>query len=212
MNVISFSLYGTAEKYWVGMLENIRLAPYIYPDWEVWIYADSLNHHRLERAGYKGKQFSLPDNSKHLGLFWRFCSAFHSEVDRAIIRDADSRLNWREKAAVDEWITSGKPFHIMRDHVDHTLPIMGGMWGYVKSSNAIPNFFENLQAWKDHEMDGDQKFLTQHVWPLVREKCIAHDSFPDRKVERYGAHDIRPFPPHLPTQTNFVGEQCLPSV
>jgi hypothetical protein len=45
--------------------------------------------------------------------------AADADVDRFIVRDADSRLNSREKAAVDAWIASGATFPIMRDCFAH---------------------------------------------------------------------------------------------
>jgi hypothetical protein len=60
-------------------------------------------------------------------MFWRFLVADDPTVDRYIIRDADSRLNMREKLAIDEWIASGKKIHILRDHPNHgDFPISGG--------------------------------------------------------------------------------------
>ena len=41
------------------------------------------------------------------GMFWRFLVAADPGVDRYIIRDSDSRLNTRERLAVEEWISSG---------------------------------------------------------------------------------------------------------
>ena len=45
-------------------------------------------------------------------MFWRFEAAYDSDADVVIFRDADSRLNMREKAAVDQWLVSDKNFHI----------------------------------------------------------------------------------------------------
>lgn len=214
MNVISFSLYGDNPKYWVGMLENLRLRPYIYPDWDIYIFADEKNAHRLVRLGVPQRTTIIVRQSRgsNHGLFWRFEPALKQDIvaDYVIVRDADSRLNWREKAAVDAWMNSGLPFHIMRDHPAHTLPIMGGMWGCVPS--RMPNVQESFDAWTDFEMDGDQKFLTCHVWPYVKDKCLAHDIHIEVALQRFGQHHLRPFPEHLPTQTQFVGEQCLPFV
>ena len=55
-------------------------------------------------------------------------------VKRFIVRDSDARLLPRERAAVDEWIASEKPFHAMRDYPAHTDPIMAGCWG---GNNAL---------------------------------------------------------------------------
>ena len=44
--------------------------------------------------------------------------------------DLDSRLNEREAAAVNEWLTkSNYAFHFMRDHPAHFIKILGSGWG-----------------------------------------------------------------------------------
>ena len=65
-------------------------------------------------------------------MVWRFLIASDPSVGRYIIRDADSRLSER-KAAVSEWIESGKKFHVMRDHPSHNnFAMSGGMWAGQK--------------------------------------------------------------------------------
>jgi hypothetical protein len=39
------------------------------------------------------------------------------------------RFSEREVAAVQQWMMSDLPFHIMRDHPQHGTSILGGMWG-----------------------------------------------------------------------------------
>ncbi len=63
------------------------------------------------------------------GMFWRFLAADDQRADAAIFRDVDSRISEREAHAVQEWLASGRAFHIMRDHPRHWRPMMGGMWG-----------------------------------------------------------------------------------
>ena len=60
---------------------------------------------------------------------WRFLVLGDPTVFRFIVRDLDARLLPRERAAVDEWVASKKPFHAMRDHTAHTAAILGGCWG-----------------------------------------------------------------------------------
>ena len=43
------------------------------------------------------------------------------------MRDSDSRLNPRERFAVEEWIQSGKAVHTIRDHPNHERPLNGGL-------------------------------------------------------------------------------------
>ena len=59
-------------------------------------------------------------------------------------RDLDSRLSFREKMAVDEWVESGLRFHVMRDHPSHSMwPMSGGMWGGTR--DAMPHMADLLE-------------------------------------------------------------------
>ena len=62
-------------------------------------------------------------------IAWRFLPLGDPTVSKFIVRDADSRITRREHSAVKQWLTSGIPFHAMRDHPSHIFTIMGGMWG-----------------------------------------------------------------------------------
>ena len=54
-----------------------------------------------------------------------------------------SRFTSREEAAVAEWLSSSLPFHTMRDHPDHQVEIMGGMWG-ARMDLGHRDLFKNL--------------------------------------------------------------------
>ena len=58
----------------------------------------------------------LPVPGDWSGMFWRFAAIDDHDVEVMLSRDTDSRLTLREKAAVDDWLSSGKLFHVMRDH------------------------------------------------------------------------------------------------
>ena len=53
------------------------------------------------------------------------------------------RFSPREQVAVMEWMSSSLPFHTMRDHPDHQVEIMGGMWG-AKMDLGHRELFSNL--------------------------------------------------------------------
>ena len=110
-------------------------------------------------------------------MTWRFTVASDASVDRFIIRDLDSRLSIREKAAVDEWILSGKKFHIMRDHPSHSMFAMsGGMWG--GTGDAVPQMHELITRQRiDTVYVADMNFLTNEIWPLAQQSVLQHDAF-----------------------------------
>ena len=210
MKIIAFSFWGQNPGYLVGALSNLKLAALYYPDWECRIYVGSdvsyQRHKELTTAGFQvyKRDIKAPP---HDGLFWRFEPAFEPGVEAFLSRDLDSRLNPREAAAVNEWLRSGKKLHTMRDHYEHIVPILGGMWG----CRHWPEFEGLLAGWKKNgRMGDDQEFLKQIIWPLVKDKdCMQHDryvvdttvdtpsgKFTYKPVEFFGGGNLRPFPPH----------------
>jgi hypothetical protein len=82
---------------------------------------------------------NMTNNSITNKMSWRFLVASDPNIERYVIRDIDSRISRREKLAVDEWIASGKQFHVMRDHPSHSNNAMsGGMWGGTLSIYTLP--------------------------------------------------------------------------
>ena len=198
--VISFSLWGNNPLYTVGAIKNADLAPQIYPGWICRFYTDATVPSEVIK-NLAGRDYveivSIEKPSDgFLGSFWRFLAINDPDVEITIIRDADSRLNWREKAAVDEWLASNLPFHIMRDHPWHKNEIMAGMWG-VKGNLEIKIAMANyLKKHSKELVKGiDQKFLAEVIYPLAKYQSLVHDEFFRGK----------PFP--LPRQNNeYVGQ------
>eukprot|EP00607_Mallomonas_marina_P000885 CAMPEP_0182437496 /NCGR_PEP_ID=MMETSP1167-20130531/85083_1 /TAXON_ID=2988 /ORGANISM="Mallomonas Sp, Strain CCMP3275" /LENGTH=424 /DNA_ID=CAMNT_0024630437 /DNA_START=130 /DNA_END=1401 /DNA_ORIENTATION=- len=146
--VISFGLYGGKEKYTVGAIRNAEIAKIYFPGWICRYYVTSdVPETIITRLTELGSEIlPVPKGMGYAsGMFWRFMVGADNTVDRYIVRDVDSRLNARDRIAVEEWIQSKVPFHILRDHVNHCLPINGGMWGGVKG--ALPDLESMILSW-----------------------------------------------------------------
>jgi len=198
MKLISFSLWGNNPKYTVGAIRNAELAKAIYPGWRCRYYVANdvplpiiLTLQQHENVDII--EMNEPGNLK--GMFWRFMPASESDVEIMISRDTDSRLDHREKAAVDEWINSDKDFHIMRDHPHHGYPILGGMWG-VKNG-MLSNMKDLIDSFSQEDSYGtDYKFFDILVFPrLDKENTMIHDEF----------FEGQPFPTER-EGFNFVGQ------
>eukprot|EP00939_MAST-03C_sp_MAST-3C-sp1_P002790 g2790.t1 len=124
-----------------GAIANAKLAPEIYgTSWTCRFYvADDVPKdivNELETCPntqvvvYK----SLPGRA---GQLVRFLPASESNVECLLVRDTDSRLNMREKVAVDEWIRSGKKYHVMYEHMHEDNTILGGMWGVRSDGGGV---------------------------------------------------------------------------
>jgi hypothetical protein len=137
-------------------------------------------------------------------MYWRFFALEDRTTTRVIIRDVDARLTQRDHAAVDDWVKSGRLFHTLHDHIQHTTPVLGGMWGAV-SGFLNPRL---LQAWRESNDEkaavwvNDQHWLAGVIWPLVKNQTLDHAS---HHCHAYGATEWRPFPRQRVDDRDFVG-------
>jgi len=197
---IVFSLWGTNPKYTIGAVKNAQLAKSIYPDWKVIFYIDNTVPQNIVNELVNLNCIIIKKNviGNWLGLFWRFEAMCDQTYDVVISRDTDSRLSMREKNAVDEWISSGKTLHIMRDHPWHHEEILGGMWGLRNKQFSL---FKTLldRAQKNNNYNVDQIFLKKMIFSSLKNDCYVHDEFLNYNLDKH------PFPtPRI--NYEFVGQ------
>jgi hypothetical protein len=193
--VVSFSLWGKDPMYGEGAVANAQMCRELYRGWEVWVALATDNPpepsvvERLRALG--ARVYDAGAQPEKYGMLWRAEAAWEPEVERIVIRDCDSRPSTRETCAVEAWAHSGKPVHIMRDHKNHTAPIMGGMWGAVVAQlpsgvrdsfrshvHAIAAGLPLPQAHRGRYVEGsDQAWLAASVWPLVKGCACIHDDW-----------------------------------
>jgi len=201
--VIAFGLYGRNPKYTQGAIKNAELLSKYFPGWVCRFYttsdvpADVIT--KLQNLGSEIEK--IPDGLGYVaGMFYRFLVADDPHVDRYIIRDSDSRLNARDRIAVEEWILSKRKIHILRDHVNHCIPMNGGMWGGVKG--AITNMRGLIDNWENlNEYGADLHFLEEGVYPEVKSVALEHDSY---CCDKYPG--ARPFPSKRYPNYQHVGQ------
>jgi hypothetical protein len=117
------------------------------------------------------------------GMFWRFFAVDLPNSEYSIFRDTDSRISLREKLAVDEWLSSGKTLHVMRDHPYHMIPcgndrlgILGGMWG-IKSKKIPLTKMINAYPNKGKIFYGEDQTFLKTVFSLFENDRCTHDEF-----------------------------------
>ncbi|MEQ1826627.1 MAG: hypothetical protein ABL921_11810 [Pirellula sp.] len=176
---ISFSLWGSNHKYTGGAVQNAILANEIYPEWDcVFHVGDSTPESVLvELSQYQNvRVIETKSPGNWTSSLWRFMLIDTGYYDAVIIRDCDSRLSYRERAAVEQWLQENRAFHVMRDHPQHATEIMAGMWGVRKG--AI-NFTETIHAYPKlgDYWQVDQNYLRDVVWPIAISSNTTHDEF-----------------------------------
>ncbi len=189
VNAFSFCLYGPENpRYYPGLLENIALAGLYFPDWKVYVYygpdvEDSMIRHLeacssvvLRPTGITGAP----------NMIHRFYAIDEPGVDLMMVRDADSRIHWKDRWAIREFVRQPQfVAHTIRDNIEHTASMMGGLWGLRKSSGLSVR--EEYAAYKEDTTKGyrhahDQNFLGDVIYPKVVEKMLVHYSNGRRKI------------------------------
>jgi len=181
--IISFSLWGDNPKYTIGAIKNAELIDTVYPGWIGRFYCGKsvpIEIIEILKTYTNVEVIEMEENGDWSGMFWRFYACEDSDV--MISRDTDSRLNLREKNAVDEWLNSNKDFHIMRDHPYHNVLILGGMWGV--RNGILKNIVDLIKNYNKGDFwQVDQNFLSEQIYPIVVNTSFVHDSY----------HDINPW-------------------
>jgi hypothetical protein len=204
VKVISFSLWGNAEKYTIGAIKNADLAKEFYPDFECWFYIHKLTvpHTIIDELNKKDNVkiiYKDGDLNNCKPMMWRFEPIIESNVEIMMSRDTDTRILLREKLAVDEWLNSDKLFHIMRDHPYHNYNIQGGMFG-IKQSTLIDWKEVMNKVVQIGNRNYDQIFLAEYIYPHYNKVSMIHASFHKRE-----AH-CKDFPIKFDDTYKFVGE------
>jgi hypothetical protein len=204
--VVSFSLYGDRKLYLKGALRALSGYSDLFPGWLVEFYVgDSVPIGTLEElSSYANcrliRMAGYPEDSS--AMFWRYLAAGNAHNDVILFRDADCIPTRRERAAVDEWLISGKGVHIMRDHPNHVEPIMGGLWGV--RSGQLATIGELIDEYgPDNHFGGDQRFLRAMVYPRVISDALVHQD--SQIFSDPPAAECRPFPIQR-TRREFVGQ------
>ena len=178
MNVFSFCLYGPYNpRYYPCMLENIQLIRRHFPDWYIFIYLGSdvtsefivklqTPHVILHFTGKTGIE----------NMIERFYAIDDPSVDLMVVRDADSRVHWRDRWAIMDFVNSPFVAHTIRDHKEHSASLMGGLWALRKSAgvNIRKEYEEYRLNPEDRGIALDQNFLSCRIYPKVCDKLLVH--------------------------------------
>lgn len=190
---IAFSLFGTDQRYVLGAINNAVVARYLYPGWTVRFYVDqSVPEDVRRRLTQNGGQVisvsGLP--AAEYGLFWRFLVEDDPNVGVYFVRDVDSVINVKERAAVAAWLCSGRAFHVMRDHIQHSELMLAGMWGAHRGNLSpmtpkLRSFVSGIGV-RANYVHRDQHFLRSEIWPIVRQSAFVND-------EQFGFGEVHPY-------------------
>jgi len=206
INVFSFTLFGSADKYCKGMLRNVALIEAAFPSWEIWIHIgndvpESIIHSLEQHPSVK---LIYTNEVGMVNKLYRFFPIDDSTVGVCCVRDADSRILDRDISCIKDFIESDKLFHIIRDHPNHHHPILAGTISIKKGLiNNIHGLFCQYREKNDvTTFWNDQDFLKAIFYPRVLAVSMIHDDL--QQFEPYSMKT--PFKVPINTGLDFIGQ------
>jgi hypothetical protein len=183
VNAFSFCLYGPDNpRYYIGMRENVVLITAFYPTWVIYVYlgSDVTDDMRGFLASYSNVRVRETGCVGERNMIYRFYAIDEPDVDLMMVRDADSRIHWKDRWAINQFLPQTEFIaHTIRDHAQHNALMMGGLWGLRKSSGLnIHSEYEayNEDAERGHHFGHDQNFLMDVIYPKVVDRLLVHYS------------------------------------
>lgn len=202
VKVFSFSLWGDDGRYMKGAIAVADQVAVMFPGFECWFYIHTgvpatVVEALREKANVRVSIMDC-DLTTSKPMMWRFRAIDDPNCEAMMPRDTDTRFYLREKFAIQEWLESGKTFHIMRDCPHHWERIMGGMFGTRRVNFS---WTELISLWPQQgHRDYDQAFLKTIIYPRMSTDMMVHDSFYNYE------EGARKFPIDFDPDFHFVGE------
>lgn len=206
--VISFCLFKLKKPrrdYLRGLELNIKALNKVYNDWTIRVHIpieepqEIIQH--IINLGIEVVLFK----SNTCYMVSRYLTYDDLDVKTFISRDADSIINYREEAAVNEWLDSDFKLHIMADASSHKWIMAGGMCG-IKNDYKI-NFKRSLREYNDGRADQNYQcdcgILEHTIFSVYKNSYIQHYSA-GLKLD-----NNKPFPQHKKIHCNFVGSYIV---
>ena len=173
---VSYTVYGDIHKYLEILISNVVFLK--ANDFYVVIYCDKENVNLIssklsDALVLDGSTFGIKNK-----MLWRLNPIFDTFSNSFFPRDADSLISEREIELMNLFLESNKSFHIIRDHVLHFMPIMGGLFGvkieiyHLFTLKNVKNLLFNV----DNVYNFDQLFLADYIYPLIAKHSLIHTS------------------------------------
>jgi hypothetical protein len=178
--VFSYCVFGSQEKYCLGMLKNLQQIETLFPNYKVWIYLGN-----DVPIGYIEK-YKLFDNVTliHHNFTGGRLTAYRYFIldkgfDVVLIRDADSRFGKRDIWCIHNFLNCVYKIFTIRDNEAHNHVLMAGLTGFkgfhIKNIQELYNNFIDRKN-QDYYWN-DQHFIAKHIFEPNINDIISYTSY-----------------------------------
>lgn len=183
VQVFSFCLYNPPNPlYYTGLFENVVMIHKYFPNFHIYIYIgnDVPKQTCDDLQAYPNVRLYFTGEIGAVNMIHRFFAIDEPGVEVMLVRDADSRVHWKDRWAISQFLAEPTAMvHTIRDAPVHTAPIMGGLWGMKKIAGfSIRSMYEEYKTRVPIEdrWGVDQYFLRLALYPHVKPVLLIHSS------------------------------------
>jgi hypothetical protein len=188
--LFSFSLYGSNGIYIEGAINNAELIPKIFgSEYKARFYVMDVKQTVIEKLKSLNAEVIEMKNQNNDNItdykFFRFLAVKKDNI--VFFRDCDSIVTYREKIMVNEFLSSNKKLHIIRDHPNHKEHIMAGLFGVNNCeipTELVIELINKSNLKNVNQYNVDQLFLAKFIYPLFKKDMLIHDNFNNYYRER----------------------------
>ena len=185
--IFSYVLFGNDCKYFEPLMRNISA---VYDEFGelALIYIVGINIPRVWI-----NEFNLCDNvvfndaselvhqpaSLKMMARYRVINEFPYSKTCFVFRDADSFISSGEFKIIKHWVHSEYVFSVVRDHTEHVMPIMGGLFCCKDDGTRfLRKALQSLKSATDdfNDYGYDQVFLDQYVYRFQKHNILVYSS------------------------------------
>lgn len=181
MKVFSFCLFGPDRPiYYRGLIENVEIIQEHFPDWYVYVYhSPDVTPQIIETLkAYPNVVLRPTGSNGFVNTVHRAFAIDEPDVEVMMVRDADSRVHWRDRWAINDFMNRPEyTAHAIRDNYHHTMALLAGLWGMRKIDGIrIQDEYANFSKETLHQRNHDQYFLQGVIYSKVLPNLLVHYS------------------------------------
>jgi len=190
MKVFSYCIYDYDLKYYLGLIENIKIINKYYPDYYIYIYyGENCLINLIEKISIIFNNIKIFPTNKNgsINMLLRYNPILDDDVEITIVRDADSEVNERDKWCIDDFLSNlynnnnNYFYNTIRDHFWHKSKLSGGMTMLCKNNINYKNLREEYNKIIDLDYinnnfgyGSDENTLNKYLYPIIKDNLVVY--------------------------------------
>lgn len=177
--VLSYCVFGTQDKYCLGMVKNLEQIKVLFPSYEIWIgIGNDVPQNYIDiYKSYSNVKLTHFNCNKGRLTAYRLFPIDDPTIEIVFTRDADSRFSDRDIWCMNQFINSDYKIFTIRDHIFQTSKLQLGQTGFRNLGNLNVRaqymaFLKTIGTDIDYYYN-DQQFANDYIYDKFHNNIVA---------------------------------------